>query len=198
MSKGRVQRTLPGYDDVELRPRCDRPGCAGEGRYRAPRSPAELRSYFWFCLDHVREYNHSWNYFAGMGYEEMEAQIRRDTVWDRPTWPLGSRVNGRRRYHDFADPFELFSEGGGRAGEDAESRESERRDWPHWRGDGPTERALRVLAVEPPVTAERIKRRYKELVKLHHPDANGGDRASEEKLKEINLAYSTLKNAIFH
>ena len=38
-----------------------------------------------------------------------------------------------------------------------------------------------------------IKARYKELVKRHHPDANGGDRSSEEKLREIIQAYNYLR-----
>ena len=37
-----------------------------------------------------------------------------------------------------------------------------------------------------------VKARYKELVKRHHPDANGGDKASEEKFKQINQAYETI------
>ena len=45
--------------------------------------------------------------------------------------------------------------------------------------------------------AERIeiKGRFKELVKRHHPDANGGDRSSEDKLREIIEAYNYLKSA---
>ena len=43
-----------------------------------------------------------------------------------------------------------------------------------------------------PVTPEAIKRRYKELVKKHHPDANGGDKQAEERFKAINQAYATL------
>ena len=38
-----------------------------------------------------------------------------------------------------------------------------------------------------------IKARYKELVKRHHPDANGGDRSSEDKLREIIQAYNYLQ-----
>ncbi len=52
-----------------------------------------------------------------------------------------------------------------------------------------------MLEVEPPITKERVKARYKALVKRHHPDANGGDKTSEERLKKINEAYSTLKAA---
>jgi len=42
-----------------------------------------------------------------------------------------------------------------------------------------------------------IKARFKELVKRHHPDANGGDRGSEDKLREIIEAYHYLKSAGF-
>jgi curved DNA-binding protein CbpA len=39
-----------------------------------------------------------------------------------------------------------------------------------------------------------VKTRYKELAKRHHPDANGGDRAAEERLKSINLAYAAVRH----
>ena len=42
-------------------------------------------------------------------------------------------------------------------------------------------------------TEATIKARYKELVKRHHPDANGGDRSSEDKLREIIQAYNYLR-----
>ena len=38
-----------------------------------------------------------------------------------------------------------------------------------------------------------IKARYRELAKANHPDANGGDKTAEERLKCINLAYTILK-----
>jgi DnaJ-class molecular chaperone len=38
-----------------------------------------------------------------------------------------------------------------------------------------------------------IKARFKMLVKRHHPDANNGDRATEDKLREIIQAYNYLK-----
>jgi curved DNA-binding protein CbpA len=44
-----------------------------------------------------------------------------------------------------------------------------------------------------PFTGVELKARYKALVKLHHPDAHGGDRDAEERLKVINQAYSVLK-----
>jgi curved DNA-binding protein CbpA len=47
------------------------------------------------------------------------------------------------------------------------------------------------------LTAVRVKARYHALVKQHHPDAHGGDKAAEEKLKIINQAYATLKASYF-
>ena len=41
--------------------------------------------------------------------------------------------------------------------------------------------------------SKEMKSKYKDLVKLNHPDRNGGDKESEERLKIINQAYTTLK-----
>lgn len=50
----------------------------------------------------------------------------------------------------------------------------------------PLERkSLRTLDLKDEATKDEIKTKFKELVKLHHPDANGGDGPSEEKLREI-------------
>jgi DnaJ-class molecular chaperone len=46
-------------------------------------------------------------------------------------------------------------------------------------------------------TREEIKARFKLLVKRHHPDANGGDRSAEDRLREIIQAYNYLKTAGF-
>jgi hypothetical protein len=60
----------------------------------------------------------------------------------------------------------------------------------------PLERkALKTLDLGDDATREDIKTRFKELVKVHHPDANGGDSRSEEKLREILQAYNYLKQA---
>ena len=74
---------------------CDAPGCEELGEHRAPRSREDLNNYYWFCMDHVRAYNARWNFYAGMNQQEIERQIRADTTWWRPTWPLGGQ-NGRR------------------------------------------------------------------------------------------------------
>jgi hypothetical protein len=68
---------------------CDHPGCIGVGDFRAPKSRLDLHDYHWFCLEHVRAYNSAWNYYAEMSDVEIEAEIRHDTVWQRPSWRLG-------------------------------------------------------------------------------------------------------------
>ena len=164
---------------------CEAPGCRLQGEFRAPRARDKLDEYRWFCLEHVREYNKKWDYFAGMDADAIEKHIRADTTWRRPVWPMGARRNGTA-YVSMKDPFGLADDAG--LGEK-----------PPPKFDGseqltPAERnALDVLELSWPLTRAVVKSRYKELVKRHHPDANGGAREAEEKLKEINAAYSTLR-----
>lgn len=174
---------------------CDHPGCTEEGVHRAPRSRDQLNEYYWFCLDHVRAYNRAWNYFAGMSENEIEYERQRDTTWHRPSWPFGSIGQGPRRHGTggFRDHFGFFSE-------ESEDEARTRRDWEESRRerarDGAPrdeDEALEALDLEHPVTFTDIKTRYKELVKRLHPDANGGDRSQEDRLKTVNRAYATLR-----
>lgn len=173
---------------------CDHPGCAACGDFRAPKSRLALRDYYWFCLEHVRAYNSAWNYYAGMSDREVEAEIRSDTVWQRPSWRLGVR-HGPAQAARMRDYFDLFTSGTGKA-RDHDRRSGENAD--RARGAlSACEQALAVFEIEPPFTPVRLKARYKVLVKLHHPDAHGGDKAEEERLKIINQAYATLKASYF-
>jgi hypothetical protein len=170
---------------------CDHPGCEAGGEFRAPRSRLELNHYYWFCLEHVRGYNAAWNYYAGMSETEIEAEIRRDTVWQRPSWKLGQR-HGPAYEARINDPLGLYGKEGqqqrrnGKHGPDAASRVASAR-----------EQALAVFEIDPPFSQTGLKARYKVLVKLHHPDSHGGDKDAEEKLKIINQAYTTLKASYF-
>lgn len=190
MRKANGHSPFGGAADAPAERRCQQPGCTEPGTYRAPKSRQNLNEYVWFCLDHVRDYNRAWNYYAGMDESEVEAHIRNDTVWQRPTWPLGSWHSFRPRHGGaktrFRDPFGFFREDGAPADKGGEPRHSL----------PPAERqALTVLELSPPVTRDEIKIRYKDLVKKLHPDANGGDKEAEERLKIINQAYSTLKQS---
>ena len=50
------------------------------------------------------------------------------------------------------------------------------------------------LGLEPPVSRGEVSQRYRHLAKKLHPDANGGDKRAEERLKSVNHAYATLRN----
>ncbi len=168
---------------------CDLPGCSCAGEYRAPKSRTELNQYWWFCLEHVREYNAGWDFYKGMTPGQIEAQTRADTGWQRPTWPLGSL--GKQAVDDalLRDPMHILHAG------------RIRRGGPGINGGSPAVPAvpaglrepMQALGLDWPVSLDALKSRYKELAKRHHPDANGGDRASEERLKTINLAYAAIR-----
>ena len=160
---------------------CDFPDCDRPAGHRTPRSRIELRNFYWFCLEHVREYNSAWDYYAGMNAAQIETEVRRDIDWRRPTWPLGQRNGtadgtGAYRTHGLFDDID-----------EGPAERVRRSAAPH-----PHAAALAVMDLSPPITVEALKRRYKELAKRHHPDTNGGDRKAEEKLKAINIAYRTL------
>jgi len=167
---------------------CDCPGCVAAGDYPAPKARDRLREYFWFCLDHVREYNRAWDFYAGMSAAEIESEMRADSTWQRPTWPLGSWRLYEQRLRDQVhgeDGVPFGRAGGAGSGNgDADARRPPQ---------SPEDKARRVLDLEPEASFAEIKARYRELVKKHHPDANGGDKAAEEQLKRINEAYTTLK-----
>ena len=46
-----------------------------------------------------------------------------------------------------------------------------------------------VLGVSKTATAEEIKKAYRNLAFKYHPDRNPGDKAAEEKFKQISAAY---------
>ncbi|HYY80183.1 MAG TPA: molecular chaperone DnaJ [Actinomycetes bacterium] len=51
-----------------------------------------------------------------------------------------------------------------------------------------------VLGVPKDASAADVKKAYRKLAQKHHPDANPGDRAAEERFKEIGRAYSVLSD----
>jgi len=167
---------------------CDHPGCLGEGAFRAPKSRDHLGEYFWFCLDHVRAYNSQWDFYKGMTPDEIESAMRLDATWQRPTWPLGknmgNRPGGAERFRDAFGVFDDWQE------------EQARRPVRPVRPMGPEQEALKVMDLTLPLTLELLKSRYKELVKRHHPDLNGGSKVAEEIFKTINQAYKILKDSL--
>ena len=52
----------------------------------------------------------------------------------------------------------------------------------------------KVLGVKPDASEEDIRKAYRELAKKLHPDLNPGDRAAEERFKQVTAAYDLLRD----
>src|SRR5574340_111343 len=184
--KPRTPRTRAFAPDPDAPGRtCDMPGCEALGEYRAPRSRRALREWRWLCLEHVRAYNAAWDYYRGMSPGQIEAEIRADVSWQRPTWPLGRL--GAQDWRNSAwldDPLAALATRARRGTPPAASAPPE------------LKIHLATLDLSWPLTLEALKARYKQLAKRHHPDAKGGDCSAEEQLKTINLAYATLRSRL--
>lgn len=159
---------------------CDMPGCAAHGEFRAPKNRG-LSDYYHFCLDHVREYNAAWDFFSGMAAHEIEEHMVNSIYGDRPTrrFDMAGMAETLRRmawktYH--------FTEEEPPRGHTSQADRNT-----------PEFEAMAIMGLEPPVTLDSIKVRYKELAKKYHPDLNGGCAKSEELLKQVNMAYTILK-----
>jgi hypothetical protein len=189
--KGRTHDGLPG---------CEWPGCSEFGRYPAPKGRDHEGEYHLFCLDHVRGYNKSYNYFAGMSDSDVMSWQRRSVTGHRPTWPLGARVPHNGRYQDpeagqdgrLHDPFDVLGGGAERNGRSRAGRERPQR--PVRSSDL---KALHSLGLDETATPDQVKSQYKTLVKRLHPDANGGSRANEDQLRDIIQAYGRLRETGF-
>jgi hypothetical protein len=185
-------------------PACEWPGCNGAATHRAPKGRGREKEYWRFCLGHVREYNHSYNFFAGMSVDDI-ARYQKDAVTGhRPTWKMGmngGRPTGRSHSARFGpglggadDPFGFYRDHGP-SGPHANADHLRGRETRVIRNA--ERKALDVLGLEADASTQEIKVRFKHLVKRHHPDANGGDRSSEERLREIIQAYNYLKSVGF-
>ena len=174
----KIKRTrkyfAPQTEDKERK--CDHPGCDKAGEYRAPKD-RRLKEYYWFCLDHVQEYNARWNYYAGEIPDEDEGPKAKMHF-------KGFRSKVRYKHgYSFKDDFGFFGDygiGGGSADESPMYSAEERR-------------CLEIMELKiSEVSLESLKRQYKKLAKKYHPDTNQGDKNAEEKFKQLTNAYSLL------
>lgn len=188
----------PLFDSIRVKPSKDRrakndgpvcewANCKEKATNFAPKGP-NSNGRWHYCLKHVREYNQSYNFFAGMDDDAVLAYQKDALTGHRPTWKMGtgkgkikpdlSALGGSE------DPFGLFDGTGKEQKKRVETRvirNAERK-------------AFEALSLDVGATAVQVSARYKELVKRHHPDANGGDRSTEDRLIEIIQAYKYLKS----
>ena len=185
------------------KPPCQWDGCEKPGTHRAPAGRGREGQFFSFCIDHVREYNKNFNYFSGLGDSEIAKFQKESLTGNRPTWSTSANASATRStspdmarmrsgsaaYHKrMRDPFNLFKEAKAAVDETKTAQRKPRT---------LEIKALTTLGLDANSTGDKIKARYKELVKLHHPDVNGGDRGSEERFRDVIQAYQLLKQAGF-
>ncbi|WP_225205758.1 J domain-containing protein [Novosphingobium huizhouense] len=175
---------------------CNAPGCDEPGEFRAPGGrpsgfdgPGDYR---WFCLDHVRQFNSGYDFFAGMSPEEILAAQSPIAGWETHTRAFrpDAGIDQAPRWNDFADPLEAIQQRARARREDAMHRQEAAR-----RGISPSERrAYEVLGLGLDADRKALRSRYSELVRRYHPDRNGGDRSFEGRLQEVVEAYNHLRS----
>ena len=166
---------------------CDKEGCVANGEYKAPKSRIKLNEYYYFCLAHIKEYNKSWDFYKGLTVDQIEQSINKDSVWDRPSWPLkGNPRKVMEQINEFMNnDYNLF--------------ENDRNHQKYFKNRLFDETltkeqnfALNLLGLKLPLNLQELKKKYKKLVKIFHPDVNDNDKEAEIKFKEINEAYKVL------
>jgi hypothetical protein len=184
----RGRRGMSGASETSTRV-CEKPDCQEAGKYRAPKNPDVLDDYYWFCKDHVREYNSGWNFFENQTEAELNAQASKDRVWERETQPF-RRSDEQRAWARLGvdDPHQVLGENATQ--NPGKSVTGSTRKLP------PQERrAIEVLEAKDHWTKPEIRKAYKKLIKVLHPDMNGGDRSQEEQLAEVVWAWDQIKTS---
>lgn len=197
-----MKRNSKYFDSIRIKPDqdaateaapavCEWRGCDLPGAHKAPKGRGADGQYHHFCLQHVRLYNKSYNYFDGMADKDVASYQRDAVTGHRPTWVFGSpehQPNIRTRQTG-DDSFGLFDHR--RQEREAKAPKPRRRPKPMER------KSFRHLELDETASAEQIRTQYKLLVKRHHPDANGGSRQDEDRLREIIDAYRHLRSVGF-
>ena len=175
---------------------CQWEGCDKPGTHKAPLGRDREGQYLNLCIDHVREYNKTYNYFSGLGDDDV-AKIQKDALTGhRPTWAMGVNKDGKKSPYSDGDPRAAIA--------DRIIARSMRRTG-QMSGKGGATRKLRPLekkafddlGMPHSASPDDLKTQYKALVKRHHPDTNGGDRSAEERLRQIIQSYKILKQGGF-
>ena len=182
-------------------PTCQWDGCEENAVHRAPVGRNAEGQYFMFCFTHVKEYNKGYNYFSGLSDNEIARYQKEALTGHRPTWTVGVNKNAKNAPEQshmrsgsagaqarMRDPFGFVEQARARAPKQ-EPRQRKLKTL--------EAKAFETLNVHANATAAEIKSAYKDLVKKHHPDANGGDRGSEERFRAVIQAYQLLKQAGF-
>ena len=166
---------------------CDHLECKEVGKFKAPKSRIKINEYFIFCLKHVKEYNQSWDFYKGLNVDQIELSMRKDTVWDRPSWPLNGNpktIVGQIKYF-LNNDYSLLEK-------DRDFRDFLKNKIVDENLTKEENNSLNVLNLTLPISVDEIKKKYKKLVKIFHPDVNDNNKEAEHRFKEISEAYKIL------
>ncbi|MEL6365236.1 MAG: DnaJ domain-containing protein [Pseudomonadota bacterium] len=193
-SGGRAQKkTRARTTDETNAVTCDYPGCTQKATVKVPKSPREQHIRLALCTEHAREHNRNWNFFEGMSDAEAAALREAAFYGERPTWKMSDNARGAAAARAAAggrrsirDPFDILGEDGAAAATAPPSARKVTK---------LQAQAFRTLDLPENAEDAAIRKRYAELVKRFHPDANQGDRSTEERLQSVIKAYGILKKA---
>ena len=177
---------LTGKTPVAPEHICDKEGCNKPAEFRAPKDRT-LSDYYWFCLEHVQEYNAQWDYYAGMSADEIEEHLKQDVCWQRPTWKLGERGLDPTM---FADPFDMKEQMFNHTKEENFKADKT------LSADPAVTAAAKILELNFPLRLEEVRTNYKRLAKVYHPDSHGGNKELEERFKDITEAYRLIMSVL--
>ncbi len=178
---------------------CAYPGCPERGEFRAPNpygrgsGPNGPGDYQWLCLDHVREFNAGYDWFAGMSAEEIAAAQSPTNVWPSETraFRAAAGVDQPPKWADFNDPLDAIS-----ARFRGRVEEMKPATAPNGRVlSGDDCKALKALGLGTDADRTAVRSAYSRLVRKYHPDRNGGDRTHEKALHTVIEAYAHLRGS---
>ncbi len=166
---------------------CDEKNCNQQGEYYAPKSPNSSEKYL-FCLQHIKLYNKRWNYFAGKSQQEIYDFQKNDFFEGKPTRPFtnGTASKIKFQFKYFFDSYRMKFRKKTKRFENKSNNSF----------NDVIERSLITLDLEPDVSRDQLKKKYKMLVKKYHPDVKNNLANKEMKMKEINKAYRTLQKFV--
>ena len=161
---------------------CEWSKCKKIGVYNAPVEKDNSKKFKLLCLEHIKAFNKSWNYFSDMNDQEIEHFIKSDLTWHKPTKSFGSSENFFRILwvNALDDKSSIF-------------KNSVFKNFNRSKLSDKDKDALKILGLKNDTNWSDIQKRFKMLVKKYHPDKNHGSKKYEDILKKITLAYSQLK-----
>jgi hypothetical protein len=186
--RAKTRRGMSGAVETSQR-ECSFDGCQEPGQFRAPKSPDVLDDFFWFCKQHVREYNVKWNFFETDTQEDLERQMASTDPLEKNSSIFKRNIEEKAWSRlGVDDPLAVL---GGNA-----TRNPGRIPGSMGRKLPPTERqALEILDGHANMGKVQLRSLYKSLVKDLHPDMNKGNRSDEDQLQKVVWAWDQIKDS---